>query len=118
MTDLAKCEHSNRVERGDSEMYFGFFRGMKYGKCEDEFGEYEKIKNDLSKAKVLAYMKQLPIAAVAPMTTKDIFTGLELEQAGIVEDGQFTFPVDFIHYYEKYDIGIPNEYEKYLITRI
>ena len=98
--------------------YFGFFRGMNYGKCNDDFASYEKIKNKLNKSDVLAYMKRLPIAAIAPMTTTDIFTGEPLEHAGVVEDGQFCFPVDFIHYYEKYDIGIPIEYEEYLSNRI
>lgn len=98
--------------------YFGFFRGMKYGKCNDDFASYEKIKNQLKKSDVLAYMMKLPIAAIAPMTTTDIFTDEPLEQAGIIEDGQFCFPIDFIHYYEKHDIGIPVEYEEYLMNRI
>lgn len=98
--------------------YFGFFSGMKYGKCNDDFESYKTIKNELNKADILAYIKQLPIAAVAPMTTKDIFTGEPLTQAGIVKDGDFTFPVDFVHYYEKYSIGIPIQYEKYLSKRI
>lgn len=98
--------------------YFGFFSGMRYGKCNDSFESYKNIKNKLNKSDVLEYMKQLPIAAVALMTTRDIFTGKPLEQAGIIEDGQFAFPIDFIHYYEKYDIGIPIEYEKYLANRI
>lgn len=29
-------------------------------------------------------------------------------------DGDFTFPYEFLHYYENYDIGIPPEYEEYL----
>ena len=87
--------------------YFGFFKGMRYGKCEDDFKTYENFKNKLEKSEILKYIKGLPIAGVAPMTTEDIFTGETLEQAGIIEDGEFTFPIDFIHYYEKYDIGIP-----------
>lgn len=98
--------------------YFGFFKGMNYGKCNDDFDSYKEIKNELKKSDVLAYMKQLPISAVAPMTTKDMFNGKPLEQAGIVEDGEFTFPIDFIHYYEKYNIGIPKQYENYIKTRI
>lgn len=98
--------------------YFGFFHGMNYGKCNEDFDSYKQIKNKLKKTDVLAYLKKLPIAAVAPMTTKDIFTGEALEQAGIVEDGRFTFPIDFIHYYEKYDIGIPIEYEEHLMKQI
>lgn len=118
MTAPAKCEHSSRAERGNCMTYFGFFSGMKYGKCNDDFDAYEKIENKLNKTKVLAYLKQLPIAAVAPMTTRDMFSGEQLKQAGIIEDGHFTFPIDFIHYYEKYDIGIPIEYEKYIANRI
>ena len=98
--------------------YFGFFRGMTYGNRNDDFASYEKIKNKLKKSNVLAYMKKLPIAAIAPVTTKEIFTGEYLEQAGLIEDGDFCFPIDFIHYYEKYDIGIPVEYEEYLMNRI
>ena len=94
--------------------YFGFFRGMKYGKCEDDFETYKGIKNHLNKSDVLSYIKALPIAGVAPMSVEDIFSGEPLEQAGIIEDGDFTFPIDFIHYYEKYDIGIPVEYEKHI----
>ena len=29
-------------------------------------------------------------------------------------DGDFRFPLDFLHYYKNYDIGIPYEYEAYL----
>ena len=98
--------------------YFGFFKGMKYGKCNDEFDSYKMIKNELKKSDILTYMKKLPIAAIAPMSTADIFTGERLEQAGIIEDGGFTFPIDFIYYYENYNIGIPLEYEKYLKQRL
>ena len=99
-------------------IYFGFFRGMTYGECTDDFNSYRKIKNKLSKSTILAYLKRLPIAAVAPMSTKDIFTGEYLELAGLIEDGDFCYPIDFIHYYEKYNIGIPIEYEKYIANRI
>ena len=87
---------------------------MKYGKCEDDFEAYKNIKNHLNKSDVLSYIKALPIAGVAPMSVEDIFSGEQLEQAGIIEDGNFMFPIDFIHYYEKYDIGIPVEYEKHI----
>lgn len=92
--------------------YFGFFKGMKYGKCEDDFEEYKKIENHLKKDDVLQYLKSLPVAGICPMSVEDIFDGEEIEQAGIIEDQGFAFPIDFIHYYEKYNIGIPIEYEK------
>ena len=98
--------------------YFGFFIGMKYGKCEENFEEYKKISNHLKKEDILKYLKSLPIAGVCPMSVEDIFDGEEIEQAGIVEDGEFTFPLDFIHYYEKYPIGIPVEYEKYIASNV
>lgn len=98
--------------------YFGFFKGMKYGKCEDDFESYKKISNSMKKTDVLKHLKTLPIAGVAPMSVEDIFTGEPIEQAGIIKDGDFTFPIDFIHYYEKYDIGIPIEYEEYLSSKM
>lgn len=98
--------------------YFGFFKGMNYGKCADDFEAYKKYRNRLKKAEILKYIKALPLAGVCPMTVKDIFTGERLEQAGIIEDGQFTFPADFIHYFEKYDIGIPTEYENHIFSRM
>ena len=52
------------------------------------------------------------------MSVEDIFSGEAIEQAGIIEDGKFVFPLDFIHYYEKYDIGIPVEYEEYIESRL
>lgn len=34
--------------------------------------------------------------------------------AGKCVDGEFVFPLDFLHYYKNYDIGIPYDYEEYL----
>ena len=96
-------------------LYFGFFKEMThYGDCSDNFEEYKSIDNEIPKDVILSYLKALPITAVAPMTTWDVFSGERLEQAGIYEDGEFCFPIDFIHYYEKYDIGIPLAYEQYI----
>lgn len=97
--------------------YFGFFAGMKYNGNGD-FDEYKNIKNELSKSIILAYLKELPIVAIAPMWTYDIFTGESLGTGGIIEDGDFCFPVDFIHYFERYEIGIPYEYERYIALKL
>ena len=99
-------------------MYFGFFKGMKYGKCCDDFKSYKRIINDLSRTEILQYIQALPISAIVPMSVVDIFDGQIIEQAGIIEDGDFIFPLDFIHYYEKYNIGIPKEYENYIKDKI
>ena len=97
--------------------YFGFFDGMGYDGSED-FNEYKNNKNELSKSIILAYLKELPIAAIAPMWTYDMFTREKLGTGGLIEDGDFCFPVDFIHYFGKYDIGIPIEYEKHIIIEL
>ena len=98
--------------------YFGFFEGMQYGECKEIFEEYKAIKNQITKADILKYIKSLPIAAITPMTVTDIFTGQPLEQAGLIEDGGFSFPIDFIHYYENYDIGIPTDYEQHIKAKL
>ena len=66
----------------------------------------------------MQYIKALPISAIVPMSVVDIFDGQIIEQAGIIEDGDFIFSLDFIHYYEKYNIGIPKEYENYIKDKI
>nr|DAJ43525.1 MAG TPA: hypothetical protein [Caudoviricetes sp.] len=99
-------------------IYFGFFKGMKYGKCDEDFEDYKKIKNRIGRDKILRYLESLSVSAVAPISTEDIFDGEGIEQAGIYEDGNFTFPTDFLHYYQKYDIGIPEEYEKYISLKM
>ena len=52
------------------------------------------------------------------MTVEDIFDGERIEQAGVYEDGDFTFPLDFLHYYRKYDIDIPLDYEEYICSKM
>ncbi len=98
--------------------YFGFFEGMPYKNPTDSFDDFKMLQNDLDKDKVLKYIKNLPVAGVCPMTARDIFTGEELEMAGVYIDGDFKFPVEFAHYYEKYDIGIPKDYADYIKDRI
>ncbi len=41
--------------------------------------------------------------------------GIDLDCAGFYFDDPFRFPIDFLRYYTTYNIGIPPEYEKYLI---
>lgn len=94
---------------------FGFFEGMIYGAsfCTDKFDQYRDFRNTLSKQDVIHYIENLP-AAYTSARAVDIFTGIELGNGGIYEDGEYVFPVDFLHYYKNYDIGIPPEYEQYL----
>ena len=93
---------------------FGFFKGMPYEDCEENFDDYCALKNSISKEQVISHIESLD-KGLTSLPTKDLFTGESL-QAGIYLDGDFVFPLDFLHYYKHYDIGIPYEYEEYLKT--
>lgn len=99
-----------KVENGRK--LFGFWDNMPYGDPSDSFKELSKIKNTISKNEVVKHIETLVVWATSS-PTYDMFTGEKL-QAGVYDDGDFTFPLDFLHYYKNYDIGIPLEYEEYL----
>ena len=93
---------------------FGWFKGLPYGDCEEDFDDYRKFKNTIPKEKVIEHIESGDVEKWATsLYTCDMFTGEKL-QAGMYEDGDFEFPYDFLHYYKNYDIGIPYEYEEYL----
>lgn len=96
---------------------FGYFKGLPYEsaqKSNEVFDDYKSFRNTIPKEKVLKHMESLRIGLTS-LPTKDMFTGEKLH-AGIVLDGEFRFPLEFLHYYKNYDIGIPYEYEEYLKT--
>lgn len=70
------------------------------------------MKNKIPKEKVIAHIETLDVWATSE-PSREIFTG-EKMRAGLFEDGDFTFPYEFLHYYKNYDIGIPYDYEAYL----
>lgn len=94
---------------------FGFFKGMPYGISCDDFEKYREYKNTLPREKIYEHMLQVDARDKwrTSLPTKDIFTGEKLT-AGKCVDGDFVYPLDFLHYYKNYDIGIPYEYEEYL----
>ncbi|MBO4914432.1 MAG: hypothetical protein J5449_04420 [Oscillospiraceae bacterium] len=94
---------------------FGFFEGMKYRESTDSFTEFRNYKNSLPRKTIISHIKNLPVG-IAGFPVKDIFTGEDDGVGAIFSDGPFTFPVQFLRYYETYDIGIPPEYEDYLIN--
>lgn len=106
---------------------FGFFKGMQHDSpqdeiklCVEDIKEYQNIENVLSKETILNYLKNLPyFLAISKKKAKDIFTKEVINNGdlGIIHDGDFMFPLDFIYYFEKYDVGIPPEYENYLISK-
>ncbi len=101
--------------RENNYLLFGYWQGMPYGgEPTDKFKDFKGFKNSIPKKKIIEHIKSLE-PALCPMPQHyDIFTGEVIGMAGQYEDGQFLFPLDFLRYYEKYDIGIPPEYEEYL----
>ena len=93
---------------------FGYFKGMPYEDSEEDFERYRAFKNSIPKHKIIAHIETLS-KGLTSLRSRELFTGEPL-QAGIYEDGDFIFPLDFLHYYKTYDIGIPYEYEAYLNT--
>ena len=93
---------------------FGYFKGLPYKSATEEFEYYRGLKNTIGKDMVIAHIETLEEWNTS-VPTKDIFTGEKL-RAGQYHDGEFAFPLEFLHYYKNYDIGIPYEYEAYLKT--
>lgn len=93
---------------------FGYIKGMPYERATESFDLYKQLHNDIPKEKVISHIESLePWATSLPSV--DMFTGEKL-QAGQYHDGEFRFPLEFLHYYKNYDIGIPPAYEAYLKT--
>lgn len=91
---------------------FGFWDNMPYGFATDKYEDFVLFKNSIDKKIAVNHIESLDDSITSAMSI-DIFTGEEFN-AGIYEDGEFTFPVDFLRYYKTKDIGIPYEYEAYL----
>lgn len=91
---------------------FGYFKGLPYGDCDEDFEEYRRYKNALPRNKIYEHMDSLE-KWYTSVPARDVFTGTNI-QAGLCIDGDFSFPLDFLHYYKNYDIGIPYDYEAYL----
>lgn len=114
---------------------FGFFKGVyeqmdALGYAKD-FAYYQGKENILPGELVLAYLKRLLRIGNMRMQTallRDIFTGLPVMisisenyavvSKGWIIDGKFCFPIDFVYYYEHYNIGIPKEYELHVLDTL
>lgn len=111
---MVKWYHFAQIkEEGCDSVKFGFFIGLPYETpCDENFEEYKKFSNSISKEAVLKYLETVDFG-LTTLPSYDIFTGEKLH-AGMFWDGDFYFPYEFLHYYKNYDIGIPYEYEEYL----
>ena len=91
---------------------FGYFKGLPYGECNNDFEVYRNCRNSIPKEKICSHMDS-PEKWNMSLTARDIFTGEKLD-AGKIVDGEFVFPPEFLRYYKNYGNGIPPEYEEYL----
>ena len=99
----------------DKEVFLvGHFKGIDYSKETDNFDDYLSIKNRIPKEDIIKHIEKLKPLCLKCSLSYDIFTKEPLESAGFYLDGDFFFPIDFLHYLKKYDIGIPLEYEEYM----
>ena len=97
---------------------FGLFKGLPYGNCNEDITEYAEIKNEIPKEKIIKYIESDAVEKwYTSANSRDVFTGEKLT-AGKFVDGDFVFPMEFLHYYKNYDIGIPYDYEEYLKGKI
>ena len=92
---------------------FGYFDFMPYSISRENFDDYKRFKNKIPKEKVVEHIESLE-KWYTSLPGRDPFTGERL-QSGLYNDGDFVFPLDFLHYYKNYDIGIPYDYEAYLM---
>ena len=99
--------------------FFGFFKGLPYGKnCSENLEEYKTFSNKLDRKQIIDHIAGLEPGLCPLCNPYDSFTEEELSMAGIYADGPFRFPIDFIRYLNRFEIGIPPEYEQYLIESI
>lgn len=98
---------------------FGFFKGLPYGElCVEDHTEYMGYHNSLARDVIESHIRGLPVAYSPMGLQRDNFMDIDLNDTGLVDDGPFRFPIDFIRYYSTFKIGIPLEYEQYLIDVI
>lgn len=91
---------------------FGYFKGLPYPDSNEQFDDYKLFRNNIPKEKIIKHIEGLE-EWLTSLPSSEIFTG-ERMQAGLYEDGPFVFPLEFLHYYKNYNIGIPYDYEQYL----
>ena len=94
---------------------FGLLKGLPHSNCNENFEDYKKYKNTIPKEVVLKYLESDKVEKCYGFMppAEDMFTGERME-CGLYEDGEYVIPMEFVHYYKNYDIGIPYDYEEYL----
>lgn len=102
-------------EKDNNRIWFGDFHDLDEGK--NEFDLFKKFKNKISKNDILNHIKKLKYTISGNETeVYDIFSNEKICIAGHYMDSNFMIAREFPYYFKNYDIGIPYEYEEYLIN--
>jgi hypothetical protein len=72
------------------------------------------IKN---KEKVIEYMKKSKVVAFTQGKTQDLINpSNEIDELSLMTDGDFEWRSDVIYYVEKYDMELPEEFIKHILS--
>ena len=75
-------------------------------------------KEYLNKDKILQYLKNGKIVAVAAGFARDIFTGQRIKgELVAMSDGVYSWRSDIIYYVERYNMRLSDEFEEYVLKR-
>ena len=100
---------------GKELVWFGDFHNEK--NPQNEFDKFKKYKNKLSKNDIIKHISNLKYSInLNEVIVYDMFNGNRICVDGSYKDEQFRIAKEFLSYLEHYDIGIPYEYEEYLIN--
>lgn len=105
------------VEMGQK--FFGFLEGTPYDVVSDNISDLEFAKNPLTEETIIRHVESLDrwMMASNGAYVTDVYTGEKL-QAGIYRDGNYVFPVEILTYLRRGKIGVPKEYEDYVLSSV
>lgn len=102
--------------RTQGRIVFGFFENASYTTKSDKLQDFEKMQNSLTASTIIKHIESLD-PAYSSEHSVDAYTG-ETFNTGVFHDGSFWFPVDVLRYLKAGKIGVPKEYEEYLISEV
>ena len=94
--------------------YKEFGSGMGFPSIKDFFQENKYENQD----KIVAYLKAGKPVMVQTSVAKDVFTGAPLGTEKVfLSDGTYGWNSDLAYYVEKYNLKLPKEFEKHVLTK-
>ena len=67
---------------------------------------------------ILDYMKRIESTSASPAKIRDVITGQEIDlPLECKNDGVYGWRTDYMFYIEKYDLRIPDDFVKYVLSK-